>query len=164
MCRATYRDLMQDAPDEMGTAVAVISGPPEDFVPPELVGQYLIGLAVCYAGPADEGKDAMKPLMDMDPPLNLVGPMPYTELQIMLTDPEGFHHYWSADYHDEFDDDALDIFLDGGANRAGPLDQQFLVPWGGAVERVPDDATPLAHRSTQWITHPFAVWENPERG
>jgi FAD/FMN-containing dehydrogenase len=26
---------------------------------------------------------------------------------------------------------------------------------------VADDATPLAHRSTQWITHPFAVWENP---
>lgn len=157
----TYRDLMLDAPDEMGTAMAVITGPPEDFVPPDLVGQPLIGLAVCYAGPADEGKDAMKPLMDMDPPVNLVGPMPYTELQIMLTDPEGFHHYWSADYHDEFDDDALDIFLDGGASRAGPLDQQFLVPWGGAVQRVPDDATPLAHRSTQWITHPFAVWEHP---
>lgn len=157
-----YRDLMEGAPDEMGTATAVITGPPEDFVPPELVGQNLIGLAVCYAGPADEGKDAMKPLMDMDPPLNLVGPMPYTEMQVMLTDPEGFHHYWSADYHDTFSDEALDIFLQAGRSRPGPLDQQFLVPWGGAVARVPDDATPLGNRSTRWITHPFAVWDDTE--
>ena len=158
----TWRDLMETAPDELGTAVAVITGPPEDFVPQELVGQPLIGLAVCYAGSPDEGADAMKPLMDLAPTLNLVGPMPYTEFQIMLTDPPGFHHYWSADYHDEFTDDAVRVFLDGGASRVSPLTQQFAIRWGGAVSRVSDSDTPMAKRNSGWVTHPFAVWEQPD--
>jgi len=158
----TWRDLMENAPDELGTAAAIISGPPEDFVPPEMVGRPLMGLAVCYAGSPDEGADAMKPLMDLAPPLNLVGPMPYTEFQIMLTDPPGFHHYWSADYHDELGDDALQVFLDGGSRRVSPLTQQFAIRWGGAVDRVPEGDTPMAKRSSAWVTHPFAVWEQPE--
>ena len=157
-----YRNLMSSAPDELGSALAVITGPPEEFVPAELVGQNLVAVAVCYAGPAAEGADVIKPLMDLAPPLNVIGPMPYTQMQIMLTDPPGFHHYWSAEYHDDFGDDAMAIFLEAGANRVSPLATQFLVPWGGAVARVPDDATPLAMRDTMWVSHPFAVWEQPE--
>jgi FAD/FMN-containing dehydrogenase len=156
-----YRDFMVDAPDEVGTALAVVTGPPEDFVPQHLVGKPLVGLAVCYAGSADEGAAVMKPLMDLAPELNLVGPMPYTEFQIMLTDPPGFHHYWSADYHDDFNDDAMQIFLDGGANRVSPMTQQFLLRWGGAVSRVSDTDTPMAKRSSAWVTHPFGVWQQP---
>ncbi|HVQ88494.1 MAG TPA: FAD-binding oxidoreductase [Actinomycetes bacterium] len=157
-----YRDLMLSAPDELGSGLAVISGPPEEFVPPGLVGQTLVGVAACYAGPVEEGKDALKPLIDLDPTINLIAPMPYTEMQIMLTDPPGFRHYWSADYHDSFDDDAIEVFLDAGANRVSPLTQQFLIAWGGAVARVPDDATPLSQRNSMWVSHPFAVWEEPE--
>ena len=43
---------------------------------------------------------------------------------------------------------------------AVPLTQQILFPWGGAVSRVADDATPMTNRHTSWITHPFAVWED----
>jgi FAD/FMN-containing dehydrogenase len=156
-----YRDLAEAAPDELGSALAVITGPAEDFVPPELVGRPVLALAVCYSGPVEAGWEVLRPLLDMQPPLNLVGPMPYTEFQIMLTDPPGFHHYWSADYHDSFSDDALDVFLRSGAARASPLATQFLVAWGGAVARVPDDATPLAKRHSSWVSHPFAMWEAP---
>jgi FAD/FMN-containing dehydrogenase len=157
-----YRDLMTSAPDELGTALAVITGPPEEFMPPELVGKTLIGVAVCYAGPVEDGRDALKPLLDLAPDVNLISPMPYTQMQIMLTDPPGFHHYWSADYHDEFNDDALSVFLAAGAGRASPLATQFLVAWGGAIARVPEDATPLNKRDTQWVSHPFAVWQQPD--
>jgi FAD/FMN-containing dehydrogenase len=36
-----------------------------------------------------------------------------------------------------------------------------LFAWGGAVARVPEASTPLAHRATTWVTHPFGVWEDP---
>jgi FAD/FMN-containing dehydrogenase len=158
-----YRDLVETAPDELGSALAVITGPPEDFVPAELVGEALLALAVCFAGPVEEGREVLRPLLDLDPPVNLVAPMPYTQFQIMLTDPPGFHHYWSADYHDAFSDAALDVFLRSGAERASPLATQFLVAWGGAVARVPDDATPLAQRHSSWVSHPFAMWDDPEQ-
>jgi FAD/FMN-containing dehydrogenase len=157
-----YRDLVLTAPDEFGSGLAIISGPPEEFMPAELVGKTLLGVALCYSGSVEEGTEFIEPLMKLSPAVNLVGPMPYTEFQIMLTDPPGFHHYWSADYHDTFDNSALDIFLNAGANRASPLTQQFLIGWGGAVARVPEEATPLTHRSTTWVSHPFAVWERPE--
>jgi hypothetical protein len=87
--------------------------------------------------------------------------MPYAEFNCMIDDPPGFHHYWSADYHDTFPDDALDVFVKSGFDRPSPLSQQLLLPWGGAVGRLADDATPLGGRSVSWISHPFAVWADP---
>ena len=34
-----------------------------------------------------------------------------------------------------------------GRRRQSPLTQQLLIPWGGAVARVPEDATPMTKRS-----------------
>jgi FAD/FMN-containing dehydrogenase len=79
----------------------------------------------------------------------------------MIDDPPGFRQYWSADYHDTFPDGAVDVFLDAGADRASPMTQHLLLPWGGALARVDADATPLSQRSARWVSHPFATWEDP---
>ena len=156
-----YRDFASDAPDALGSGLVFITGPPEEFVPAHLQGTTVAGIAALYAGDVDEGAEAVKPLRDLAPDVDLVGPMPYADFQCMLDDPPGFHNYWSADYHDEFADDALDVFVKYGFERQSPLTQQLLIPWGGAIARVHDDATPLTHREVSWITHPFAVWEDP---
>jgi FAD/FMN-containing dehydrogenase len=85
--------------------------------------------------------------------------MPYADFQCMIDDPPGLRNYWTADYHDTFPDDAVDVFVKYGHDLPGPASQQLLLPWGGQIARVPEDATPLANRSTTWITHPFALWE-----
>jgi FAD/FMN-containing dehydrogenase len=157
-----YRDLILTAPDELGSGLMMLTAPAEDFVPPHLVGQTVVAVAMAYTGPVDDGADVVRPLLDLEPPINVVGPMAYTELQVMLTDPPGFRHYWSADFHDDFPDEAVDIFVREGLNRGSSLTQQLLLPWGGAIARVPEDATPMSHRATPWVTHPFAVWEEPE--
>jgi FAD/FMN-containing dehydrogenase len=99
-------------------------------------------------------------MRDLAPEVDLVGPMPYAVLQSMLDDPPGFRQYWSADYHDSFPDEAIDVFLDAGARRPSPLTQHLLLPWGGALARVDADATPLAQRAARWVSHPFATWED----
>jgi Berberine and berberine like len=91
----------------------------------------------------------------------LVGPMPYAQLQSMIDDPPGLRQYWSADYHDSFPDEALDVFLAAGSRRASPMTQHLLLPWGGAMSRIAEDATPLAQRAARWVTHPFATWADP---
>ena len=55
-----YRDFMRDAPDEVGSGLAFITAPPEEFVPEPVRGQPVIGIVCCYAGPIDEGEVALK--------------------------------------------------------------------------------------------------------
>jgi len=155
-----YRDVAYDADDRFGSGFVFLTAPPEEFVPAHLQGTTVVGLAALWAGDPDEGVEAVKPFRDLSPEVDLVGPMPYAEFQCMIDDPPGMNHYWSADYHDEFPDDALDVFVKYGHERQSPLSQQALFAWGGAVARVPEDATPLTKRSSPWITHPFAVWED----
>jgi FAD/FMN-containing dehydrogenase len=156
-----YRDLALDAPDELGTGLVFLTGPPEEFVPVHLQGTTLCGMAVLWSGDVADGEAALKPFRDLAPEVDIVGPMPYADFQCMIDDPPGLHNYWSGDYHDELPDSALDVFVKYGFERQSPLSQQLLVPWGGAIARVPEDATPLTHRDVSWITHPFALWEDP---
>jgi FAD/FMN-containing dehydrogenase len=156
-----YRDVAHDAPDELGSGLVFLTGPPEDFVPAHLQGTTVVGLAALWAGDVDEGAEAVKPFRELGPEVDLVGPMPYADFQCMLDDPPGLHNYWSADYHDTFPDEALDVYVKYGFERQSPITQQLLIPWGGAVARVPEDATPMTKRTVSWISHPFAVWEDP---
>ncbi|MDQ3107957.1 MAG: FAD-binding oxidoreductase [Actinomycetota bacterium] len=156
-----YRDLAEGASEELGSGLVFLTGPPEPFIPEQLQGTTIVATAICWTGEMDEGLDAIKSLRDLQPEVDLVEPMPYAAFNAMLDDPPGLRNYWTADFHDSFPDDALDVYVKYGLNRPSPQSQQLLLPWGGAVARVPDDATPLTNRSVPWITHPFAVWENP---
>ena len=50
------------------------------------------------------------------------------------------------------------MFLAAGSRRASPMTQHLLLPWGGALGRIDEDATPMAQRAARWVTHPFATW------
>jgi FAD/FMN-containing dehydrogenase len=156
-----YRDLAHDGPDQLGSGLVMMTGPPEDFIPEHLQGTTLVAIAALWAGDQQDGNEVIKPFRDLAPEVDLVGPMPYADFQCMIDDPPGLHNYWTADYLDELPDEALDVFVKYGFDRCSPYTQQVLLPWGGAVARVPEDATPMTKRSVSWITHPFAMWEDP---
>jgi FAD/FMN-containing dehydrogenase len=156
-----FRDWADGASEELGTGLVMISGPPEEFIPPHLQGQPLVAVAICWNGDEATGNDVVQVMRDLSPEVDLVGPMPYAELQSMVDDPPGLRQYWSADYHDSFPDEALDVFLAAGASRPSPISQHLLVPWGGALGRIDEDATPLSQRGARWVSHPFATWEDP---
>jgi FAD/FMN-containing dehydrogenase len=156
-----YRDFAFGAPDALGSGLVFLTGPPEEFVPAHLQGTTVAGVPVMWSGDPAEGAEVIQPLRDLQPEVDLVGPMPYTFFQSMIDDPPGLQNYWSGDYHDEMPDEALETFVKYGFERKSPFAQQIMVPGGGAVARVPEEATPLAHRNMRWITHPFAMWEDP---
>lgn len=155
-----YRDLAYDSPDELGTGLVFVNAPDEEFVPEHVRGTPIAGMAVLWTGDPAHGQDAVKPFIDSRPEADLVAPMPYTDFQKMVDEPPGLRHYWSAEFFDEFSDEALDVFVRYASERRSPLTQQILLPWGGAVARADDGSTPLGNRSVRWIAHPFAVWEN----
>ena len=156
----TMREVMATAPDEVSMGVVYLSGPPEPFVPASLQGAPCCALAFMYAGELDEGETYADRFRALDPAVDLVGPIPYEQFQCMIDDPPGMRNYWSADYLETFSEEALDAFVHWSERMPGPLDQSIMFPWGGAVGRVSAEDTPMTQRDAQWVSHPFAVWDN----
>jgi FAD/FMN-containing dehydrogenase len=158
-----YREFVRNAPDEVGSGLAFICAPPEDFVPKEVQGQPMIGIVCCYAGPADEGEAAYKPLRDFGAALELVQPMPYVAVQQLL-DPgnqKGARNYWTADFLADLPDAAVDILVAQTEHPVSPLTQIILVPGGGAPSRVDDNATAFGQRNAPWNLHLLSMWPDP---
>src|SRR5580704_13726709 len=59
-----YRDLAATAPDELGSGLVMISGPPADFVPAHLQGATVIAVAALWVGDVEEGAEAVRPLRE----------------------------------------------------------------------------------------------------
>src|SRR6476619_724968 len=130
-----YRNVANDAPENLGSGLVNLTGPPEEFVPAHLQGQPACGLAILFNGPIAEGEALLAPLRALAPEVDLVGPMPYADFQCMLDDPPGKRNYWSAEYLAGFDDDAIAAFVKSSSEMPVGYSQNLMVPWGGAVAR-----------------------------
>jgi FAD/FMN-containing dehydrogenase len=156
-----YREFLRTAPDAVGGGLAFICAPPEEFVPEPVRGQPVIGVVVCYAGPVDEGEAAFKPLRDFGPPaVDMVAPMPYAAVQQLLdpANPHGMRNYWSGDFLADLPDEAVDVLVGIATKPVSPMTQIILVPGGGAVARVDDEATAFGQRNAPWNMHYLSMW------
>jgi FAD/FMN-containing dehydrogenase len=159
-----YRDFMAGAPDEVGGALAFITAPPAPFVPEPVRGQPIVAAIVTYAGPVEEGEEAIRPLREFGPPgVDLVQPMPYVAVQRMIDEgnPKGMQHYWSANFLAELPDAAVDVFVEHATRPVSPMSQMLLVPGGGAIARVDEDATAFGQRDAPWNVHFLSMWPDP---
>ena len=159
-----YRDFILAAPDEVCGGMAFITAPPEEFVPEPVRGQPVVGVIVVYAGDPADGEEAFRPLREFGPPgLDMVQPMPYVAVQQMIDagNPPGKLNYWNADFYSELPDKAIDTFVERATKPISPLSQVIVMPGGGAVSRVPDDATAFVERHAEWNLHYLSLWEDP---
>ncbi|MFJ8635219.1 FAD-binding oxidoreductase [Streptomyces sp. NPDC093568] len=156
----TYRELITAAPDEASGGVLYLTGPPEDFVPPHLVGTLLCGALLTYAGPEEDMRKLAEPLLALPHESEIVGVMPYADVQCMLDDPPGMRNYWSAEYLTSAPDEYLDAFCAGGEALPPTGTIHVLFPQGGAIAAGPHEY-PVPYRDAPWAVHPFAIWENP---
>jgi FAD/FMN-containing dehydrogenase len=158
-----WRDHVDAAPDELSSGFAVLTAPPEPFVPDELKGQTVCGIAGVYVGDAEAGERALQPFKDLEPAVDLMGPMPYTAFQAMLdpTAPAGMRSYWRGEYLSRLDDEAIDTFLDHAPELAAagfPLTQLLIFRIGQGVTAMPDDASAFSHREANYMFHPITMW------
>jgi len=159
-----WRDFMTNAPDEVGSALAFITAPPEEFVPEPVRGQPVVGIVLCYAGPVADGEKVLQPLREFGPPgIDLVQAMPYVAVQQLLDapNPKGLQNYWSADFYAELPDKAVDVLLEQATKPVSPMTQLILIPGGGAVARVPEEATAFGQRTAPFNMHYLSMWSDP---
>ena len=97
---AAFREWAAEAPDEASMLAAILTAPPEPFVPQELTGAKAVAILGCWCGDLDAGAAALAPLRQLGPAADVFGPMPYSALQGMLDGgaPYGVRNYFRGGY------------------------------------------------------------------
>lgn len=159
-----YRAFVASAPDQVGSGLAFLTAPPEDFVPEPARGKPVVGVVCCYAGDPADGPAAYAPLLELGPVVSLVQPMPYVAVQQMLdsANPKGRLNYWTADFYDDLPDEALDTLIDVATAPVSPYTQIIVVAGGGAISRVDRDATAFGGRDAAFNIHYLSMWSDQE--
>jgi len=159
---AAFLAEAQAAPEELSTIANVMPAPPLPFVPPEQHGRLVILATLAYTGAVQDGQRTVAPFRALAPPItDLVGPMPYPE--IYPPEEEGFHPtaVLRTMFVDGIDRQVAETIVDHlQASDASPRVAQLRV-LGGAMARVPADATAFAHRRSRIIVNVAAFYEGP---
>ena len=156
-----FRDVVRDAPEELGLAFAFITAPAEPDVPEELHGKPAVMVAGMYAGPVGEGEAALREIRGFGPPAaDFFEPTAYADFQCSIDDPPGYRNYWTAENVADLPDDAIDAVAARSAQLPTGPSQLFIVPWGGAVARAGADTSPLAGREAAFVVHPLLLWDD----
>jgi FAD/FMN-containing dehydrogenase len=161
---ANFREVMVDAPDELGSAAALITAPPEEFVPEPLCGEPVVGVVVCYAGPIEDGEEALRPLREFGPPaIDMVAPMPYVVVQQLFDpgSPDGIRNYTAADFLSGLPDEAIEAMCRYHLSKPSPLTEIVALPGGGATARLPDDAMAFGQRQAPFNYVVHTKWTDP---
>ncbi len=151
------------APDEVSTIANVMPAPPMPFLPEERHGELVVLGMLAHAGDPDAADAALAPFRALaEPYADLVKPMGYPEM-FPPDDP---------DYHPTAV--ATTMFMDHvGLAEAETIVELLLASdaemrvaqlrvLGGAVARVPADATAYAHRSSRILVNLAAFFEGDE--
>jgi len=160
-----WRDWAESAPDAVCTALGILRAPPEPFVPAELQGTPVLAVLAMYAGDAAEGEEVLRPLkQDIGPPaVDLIDRIPYTAFQAIVDpfSPTGWLNYHRGTHLASLPGDAIDAYVEHGSLVGSPMSQSIVFRHGGAISRVPDDATAASHREAPYMWHPIAAWNDP---
>ena len=152
------------APDALSTIANVMVAPPMPFLPPELVGQPIIIAMMVHADGGEAGERAMAPFRALATPLaDFLRPMPYPE---MYPAEEGEHPparsphgRCSSTGSTESLAETIVEQLDASTAMMSAVQLRVL---GGAMARVPADATAFAHRDRRIMANVAALFEDPE--
>ncbi|HEU5267962.1 MAG TPA: FAD-binding oxidoreductase [Jatrophihabitans sp.] len=161
------REFGPAAPDELGVALVAGLAPPMPFLPPERYGTPVLGLMLSWSGDIADGGRAIAPLRAVGTPLaDAVRPIPYRALQ-SLSDGSaapGLASYWRSHQLPDLSDPVIDTVLSQLGSLTSPL--SIVIGWliGGAVSRVPADATAVGPRDVGFEVQLIANWrpDDPE--
>lgn len=136
-----YRDNGTKAPDELYVDVMIMRplGAPAGMA----------GFEICWSGDENDAERVLKPYMSLGQPvMNTVKATDYVEAQRVWdnTDPRNDAEYFKSGFINDFPDDLLDNILDGFDPKERRGVMLYLQQSGGAIGRVPVEATSFAHR------------------
>jgi hypothetical protein len=145
-----YRDWIADCPDELTTNIGQRKAAALPGMPADLVGKPVISVVCCYAGPVEQGEDAVRPLKRFGSPvLDLCVPKPFLTHQSMFDAawPRGCWYYIRSCDVADLNDDTIDIMAEHGNQITSPITAAGVWQLGGAVARVGEGETAFNGRA-----------------
>jgi hypothetical protein len=156
--------LAEAAPEELSTIANVMPAPPMPFVPAEHHGKLVIFAMLCYTGAVEPGERAVAPFRALATPIvDMVKACRYPEMY----PPE------DPDYHpiatgrtmfmDSVDRGVAETIVEHLSASTAPMRVTQLRVLGGAMARVPVDATAFAHRRSRILVNVAALYESADQ-
>jgi FAD/FMN-containing dehydrogenase len=156
---ASFVEAAEEAPDELSTIANVMPAPPMPFLPKEYHGRLVLLAMLFHAGPSDAGQQALAPFRTLAEPLaDLLRPLSHGEMY----PPENGEQPPPATartlFVDEVDRAVAAEILGRLAASSAQMPVAQLRVLGGAMARVPVEATAFAHRTRRIMVNVAAVY------
>jgi FAD/FMN-containing dehydrogenase len=150
-------DLADAAPDELTAIMLVTRLPPLSIVPPEAHGRLAVLITMVWCGELGAGERVVDGFRGLASPIaDQLGPRPYPAMYELL--PEAPRSVTNITYSfaaDELDEEAIGSILrrleEPNLPSTEALAAVELRVLGGAIGRVPIDATAFAHRQRKLV-------------
>ena len=151
------------APDELSTVANVMPAPPLPFLAPEHHGRLVVIATMVYAGDAEAGERAVAPFRALATPLaDLLRPMPYPEMYPPADESYRPVAVSNTSFTERVEARTAGSILAWLERSTAPTAVTQLRVLGGAMARVPADATAFAHRDRRIMANVVAMYARPE--
>lgn len=153
-----YARYAQSAPEELTTMAMLMAAPPAPFIPPSKQGVPSVVIFLCYTGDIAQGEQVIAPLRRMGTVIaDVISPIPYP---VMFTFTEeaartGFPQYVRSQFAHTLSEEAIHTLVTHANGVICPETMVQIRTLGGAVSRIPGDATAFAHRDKQVMISVF---------
>jgi FAD/FMN-containing dehydrogenase len=155
----------ESAPEELSGIGNVMTAPPMPFLPVEVHGKSVIMAFLVYAGEKEAGERALAPFRALATPYaDMLKSMTYPEIYPPEEGAEGYHPVAASltMFVDTIDHSVAEMILNRLQNSSASMAVAQLRVLGGAMARVPVDATAFAHRSSKIMVNIAALYQKPE--
>ena len=154
---------VEAAPEELSVIATVLLAPPLPFVPPELIGEPLLLAQLVHAGQLDDGERAVAPLRALAPPFaDFVRTMRFNEM-FTTEGPEPLPRAaLRTFFSDSLDEAAASELLDRLRASTAQFPAAGIRVLGGAMARIPVEATAFAQRQRRLLVTISAFYSSPE--
>jgi FAD/FMN-containing dehydrogenase len=151
------------APEELSAIANVMPAPPLPFLPPEQHGRLVVFSMLVYAGAVEQGERVVAPFRALAKPLaDMLKPMRYPEV---YPPEEGDYHPTAAGrtmFLDHVDRGVAEKIVTTLQESDATFSVAQLRALGGAMARVPVEATAFAHRRSRIMANLAAFYTGPE--
>jgi FAD/FMN-containing dehydrogenase len=156
-------EVAQAAPEELTAIVNVMPAPPMPFVPESHHGKLVLMILLCYAGDVETGTREVGAFRAIAEPIaDLLRTMRYPE----IFPPEDPSYHPTAIgrtlFMNRVDRAAAETMIDFLQRSDASLRVAQIRALGGAMARVPADATAFAHRDRPILTNVAAFYEGED--
>jgi FAD/FMN-containing dehydrogenase len=160
---ASFIAEADSAPNELSTILNIMTAPPMPFLPADVHGKVIIMAMMVYAGDVEMGEQIIAKFRSIATPYaDMIRPITYLE---MFPPEEGGYHPLAVGrtmFIDHVTRSEAEMILNRLQSSNASMAVTQLRVLGGAMSRVPADATAFAHRNSRTMVNLAALYENPD--